>query len=54
MQRSARTVAATVTACQDKTGTDESSRLASSWISENVDTTVDPPEVTEGNTFLQF
>ena len=44
----------TVTACQDKTGTDESSRLAASWISENVGTTVDPPEVTEGNTFLEF
>jgi hypothetical protein len=32
-----------VTVCQDKTGTDESSRRAAEWVKENVSTTVDPP-----------
>ena len=45
---------ATVTVCQDKSGTDESSRRAAEWVKENVDTTVDPPAITEGDTFLQF
>jgi hypothetical protein len=45
---------ATVTVCQDKTGTDESSRRAADWVKENVDTTVDPPRITEGDTVLDF
>jgi hypothetical protein len=45
---------ATVTVCQDKTGTDESSRRAAEWVKENVNTTVDPPAITEGDTVLQF
>jgi hypothetical protein len=44
----------TVTACQDKAGTDESSNRAATWVKENVTASVDPPEVTEGSTFLQF
>jgi hypothetical protein len=44
----------TVTVCQDKAGTDESSRRAAEWVKENVSTTVDPPAITEGSTFLQF
>lgn len=44
----------TVTACQDKAGTDESSTRAAAWVKENVSTAVDPPEVTQGSTFLQF
>lgn len=44
----------TVTVCQDQGGTDESSRRASEWVKENVSTTVDPPTITEGSTFLQF
>jgi hypothetical protein len=44
----------TVTVCQDKEGTDESSRRASEWVKENVETTADPPEITEGETVLQF
>ena len=44
----------TVTVCEDKTGTDESSRRAAEWIKENATTTVDPPVITEGSTFLQF
>ena len=45
---------ATVTVCQDKTGTDESSRRAAEWVKENVSTTVDPPAITEGAADLQF
>jgi hypothetical protein len=44
----------TVTACQDKAGTDESSNRAATWVKENVSASVDPPEITEGGTFLQF
>ena len=44
----------TVTACQDKAGTDESSKRAAAWVKENVDASVDPPEITEGSTFIQF
>jgi hypothetical protein len=45
---------ATVTVCQDKAGTDESSRRASGWVQENVDTAVDPPRIIEGTTIIQF
>jgi hypothetical protein len=44
----------TVTACQDKAGTDESSNRAAAWVKENVSASVDPPEITEGDTFMQF
>jgi hypothetical protein len=44
----------TVTTCEDKAGTDESSSRAAAWIGENVDAPVDPPEITEGDTFLEF
>jgi hypothetical protein len=44
----------TVTICQDKAGTDESSRRASEWVKENVSTAADPPTITEGSTVLQF
>jgi hypothetical protein len=44
----------TVTVCEDKAGTDESSRRAAKWVKENVTTTVDPPAITEGSTILQF
>lgn len=39
---------ATVTICQDKAGTDESSRRAAEWVKENVSTTVEPPAITGG------
>jgi hypothetical protein len=45
---------ATVTVCQDKAGTDESSRRAAGWVKENVSTTVEPPAITEGDTVLEF
>jgi len=44
----------TVTVCQDKAGTDESSRRAADWVKENVGATADPPAITEGDTVLQF
>ena len=44
----------TVTVCDDKAGTDESSRRAAQWVAENVDAAADPPTITEGSTVLQF
>ena len=44
----------TVTVCDDKAGTDESSRRAAEWVKENVSATADPPTITEGDTVLQF
>lgn len=44
----------TVTVCQDKAGTDESSRRAAQWVKENITGTVNPPTITEGSTFLDF
>ena len=45
----------TVTICQDKDGTDESSRRAAKWVMENVSMTGSPPVViTEGSTVLLF
>ena len=44
----------TVTVCQDKEGTDESSRRAADWVRENVTATVSAPAITEGDAVLQF
>jgi hypothetical protein len=44
----------TVTVCEDKSGTDESSRRAAEWVKENVGVTADPPVITEGDTVLHF
>jgi len=44
----------TVTVCEDKAGTDESSRRAAEWVTENVSTTAEAPAITEGSTVLQF
>jgi hypothetical protein len=44
----------TVTICEDKAGTDESSRRAAEWVKENASATANPPAITEGNTVLQF
>ena len=44
----------TVTVCQDKTGTDESSKRAAEYVKENLNGPVDPPEITEGGTVVQF
>ena len=44
----------TVTVCEDKAGTEESSRRAAEWVKENVSGTANPPTVTEGDTVLHF
>jgi hypothetical protein len=44
----------TVTVCDDKAGTDESSRRAAEWVKENLGATTDPPTITEGDAVLQF
>jgi hypothetical protein len=44
----------TVTVCDDKTGTDESSRRAAGWVQENLGATVSAPTITEGDTVLHF
>ena len=44
----------TVTVCQDKAGTDESSRRAAEWVKENISVTIEPPTVTEGSAVLHF
>jgi hypothetical protein len=44
----------TVTVCEDKAGTDESSRRAAGWVAENATTSVDAPRITEGSTIIQF
>ncbi len=44
----------TVTVCQDKAGTDESSRRAAEWIKDNLSSPGNPPEVTDGSTVLEF
>ena len=44
----------TVTICQDKVGTDESSQRAAAWVKENVSAPVSPPVTTEGSTILEF
>jgi hypothetical protein len=44
----------TVTVCQDKAGTDESSRRAAEWVEENIGTTANPPVITEGSTVVHF
>jgi hypothetical protein len=44
----------TVTACQDKAGTDESSARAAAWVKDNVTAAVGAPAVSEGSTVLQF
>ena len=44
----------TVTVCDDKAGTDESSRRAAEWVKENAGAVADAPSITEGDTVLQF
>lgn len=44
----------TVTVCQDKTGTDESSRRAAEWVKENISAMANRPMITEGGTVVHF
>ena len=45
----------TVTVCDDKAGTTESTRRAGEWVRANVaGGSIAPPEVTEGETYINF
>ena len=45
----------TITACNYRAGTQESTRRASEWVKQNVSTSPPgAPEIIEGETFLQF
>jgi hypothetical protein len=44
----------TVTVCEDKAGTDESTQRAGGFIKENVGAAPGAPTITEGETVLQF
>ena len=46
--------AMSVTVCQDKTGTDESVRVAAEWIQANLSASVSPPVISEGTTVVQI
>jgi hypothetical protein len=53
--RSGESVVATVTVCDDKAGVDESIGRAAAWVRANMaGGTVSTPEITEGETFLNF
>ena len=43
-----------VTVCQDKAGTDESTKRAAAWVKENVKGSINPPGINEGDTFISF
>ena len=46
---------ATITACDDPAGTTESSRRAAEWVRNNVSgATIGPPEISEGETYINF
>ena len=46
---------ATITVCDDRAGTSESSRRAAAWVRENLSgVSMSPPEITEGETILNF
>jgi hypothetical protein len=44
----------TVTVCEDKAGTDESSKRAAGFVKERSTAAVDPPMIAEGDTSLHF
>ena len=45
----------TITACDDLAGTQESTRLAGEWVKQHMSgSPPGAPEITEGETFLQF
>ncbi len=45
----------TVTVCQDKAGTDESSEVARNWVAENAaDLSVEPPAISEGSVIVHL
>ena len=47
-------VVTSITVCQDKAGTDETTKRAAVWVKENVKGGVTPPSINEGDTFISF
>jgi len=46
---------ASITFCEDRAGSEESSRVAAEWVRQNVPAAAGrPPEVTEGEVLFQF
>jgi hypothetical protein len=46
---------ATITICDTKEGTDESVRRAADWVRANMSgASISPPEITEGETYINF
>ena len=46
---------ATITVCDDQAGTSESSRRAAEWVRQNMSgASISPPQISEGETFLNF
>jgi len=46
---------ATITACDDQAGTTESTRRAGEWVRANLaGASISPPEVSEGETYINF
>ena len=46
---------ATITVCDDQAGAQESTRRAADWVRKNMaGASISPPEVTEGELFLNF
>ncbi len=44
-----------ITVCDDRAGTDESTRRAREWVQQNIPgIAMSPPEVIEGETFIEF
>jgi hypothetical protein len=43
-----------VTVCDDRAGTEESTRRAAEWVKENVKGTVGKPNISSGNVFISF
>jgi hypothetical protein len=44
----------TITVCQDRAGAEESTRRAREWVRQNVAALPAAPEVSEGETFIEF
>jgi hypothetical protein len=42
-----------VTVCQDKEGTDKSTKVAAKWVLENITTTPPVPQIEEGSTVAE-
>jgi hypothetical protein len=43
-----------VTVCQDKQGTDESTKVAAQWVLENISVTPPVPKIEQGSTVAYF